>query len=111
MRCQIIFLSGLRDNRFSVRIENILIESFMWSNYKIIDVSDSLLRNTDRKVIVRDISTGAKGREYNYKASEIRNMRDATQFELDKVKGFSNLREKDQLNIKKMASCSSLTWL
>lgn len=96
----------LVENKFSARIENILIASLQkWSNYKIIDISDSLLKDTDRPVIVRDISAGGKGKsnEINVKSIEIRNMRDAAQFEFDKVKGFEALSESGRANIKKLA--------
>ncbi len=94
----------LVQNRFSVRIENILIGAVAnWAREKIIDVSDAILKDNERQVIVRVVSPAGHGSELNMKMSEIKNMRDLTRFHLDNVKGFNRLNLKDQENLTKIA--------
>lgn len=94
----------LVENKFSVRIENILIRAISkWSNDMIIDVSDASLTDPERPVIVRELAIGGKGREKKMKMGDIKNMRDVAQFDLATVRGFAPLREKDRLNVTKLA--------
>lgn len=91
-------------NRFSVRIENILIGAISnWSREKIIDSSDSSLKDEDRQVIVRVVSPVGRGSELNVKMSEIKNKRDSSQFGLESVRGFSRLKDKDKIALTKIA--------
>lgn len=91
-------------NRFSVRIENILIGAISnWSREKIIDISDSILKDDSRQVIVRVVSPLGQGNELNIKMSEIKNMRDVSLFRLDNVRGVSRLKDKDVLALTKIA--------
>lgn len=96
----------LVQNRFSVRIENILISAVSnWSRDKIIDLSttDALLKDEDRNVIVRVVSPGGQGSELNIKMAEIKNMRDLSRFQLDNIKGFAKLKDKDKARVTKIA--------
>ena len=94
----------LTENNFSVQIENILIRAIsMWSNHIIVDMTDNYIKNLDRPVVVREITALGGGRELNVKMSEIKNMRDKSGFTLDKVRGFTALKESSRQNITLLA--------
>jgi putative nucleotidyltransferase with HDIG domain len=94
----------LVENKFSVRFENILIRTVSkWSNEKIVDVSDSIMKEAERPVIIRELSSSGHGRELNAKMGDLMNMRDLTLFPLDSARGFSQLNEKDQELVTKLA--------
>jgi cyclic-di-AMP phosphodiesterase PgpH len=94
----------LVENKFSVRIENILIRAVSkWANEKIIDTQDMMMNDVDRPVIVRELSRSGRGGEFNTRLGTIKNMRDLKLFELDGVRGYAQLNEKDKSAITKIS--------
>ncbi|MEQ1665186.1 MAG: HDIG domain-containing metalloprotein [Bdellovibrionales bacterium] len=94
----------LVENKFSVRIENILIRAVSnWSGEKIVDVTDSLVKDLDRSVIIRELSPGGKGLELSMKLGDVKNMRDNSKFVLEGIRGFSSLNPKSKEAMTKLA--------
>ncbi len=94
----------LVEQRFNVEIENILIRVVsQWANEKIADIVDPTLRNSDRQVIIRELTPNGNGHEMLMKMDAIKNMQDMTQFPLDGVRGFAELNEQSRYNVTLLA--------
>ncbi len=94
----------LVESRFSVLIENILIRAVSkWAGEKIVDISDAISKDSDRMIVLREISTAGKGREIKMKMGDLKNMRETAQFSLENIRGFSQLQERDRENILKLS--------
>lgn len=91
-------------NRFSVRIENMLIASISrWSELIIVDLPEQNWREEDRQLIIREISTGSKKIEFTKRLNEVAKRRDLESFSLKGLRGYSALDKTSQDNLTKLA--------
>lgn len=65
----------LVENRFSPRIENMLMETLdRWSNYRITEGVDKIASAGHRDILTREVSRGGRGREMTMSVRELRDV-------------------------------------
>lgn len=91
-------------NRFDFRIQRMLNDAVeMWSQQRIVDLSDSVARDQDTQLIVREIVKKGSRPEFTLKMSEVKNLRDPESFNLSEVRGFARMSAEDRREIQKLA--------
>ncbi|MEK6554921.1 MAG: HDIG domain-containing metalloprotein [Bdellovibrionota bacterium] len=94
----------LVQNRFDFRIQRMLNDAVeMWSQQKIVDLPDNVVRDQDTQLIIREIVKKGQRPEISLKMSEVRNLRDPEAFDLTEVRGYARLDNKDRKEIQKLA--------
>ena len=94
----------LVQNRFDFRIQRMLNDAVeMWSQQKIVDMPDNVVRDQDTQLIIREIVKKGQRPEVTQKMSEIKNLRDPEAFDLSEVRGYARLDNKDRKEIQKLA--------
>lgn len=90
-------------SQFSARDENIIIRTISrWSDMKIVDISEQLLQDPERQVIVRNITGGTKT-EKSLKMANLHSIRDLAPFSLTGDRQFYRLGRRDQELLTKFA--------
>jgi cyclic-di-AMP phosphodiesterase PgpH len=95
-------------NRFSVRLENVLIAAMSrWSEQIIVDFPDVLadpnLNDPERVLLVREVSSGSQKREFSKKRSEVSDLKELSTFKLEGLRGFTALERESQENLARLA--------
>lgn len=85
----------LTENRFSPRVENILVRGLLnWSSAKIMDGRGIRFSDENQQIIVQVPGSGLQGDVIP--VSETRDIRRESDFTLENVRGFSSLKPRDQ---------------
>ncbi len=92
----------LTENRFSPRIENILVRSLLsWSSDKIIDGRGVELADHTDQILVQSSEEGGSGSLLP--VAEVRDIRRDSDFSLEGVRGFSQLSSRDKRSLTNLA--------
>lgn len=98
--------SWLVRNRFSTRIENLLVNTIsQWSTGKLIDLNENYAQDPNRQVVIREVTrreAESPGESYA-RLSEIRNIRNKADFSLEGVRGATRLSPSDQRQLENLA--------
>lgn len=91
-------------NRFSARLENILIRNLdSWYQYRIAENVDKLIPNPQAVVLAKTINKNNRGREFNLKKSDILEASNWDAFVLKNMKGLEKATEKDVVYTQELA--------
>lgn len=92
----------LTENRFSPRIENILVRGLLnWSSGKIMDGRGLRFSDEDQKIVVQDPES--QGRGQLIPVNEVRDIRRDSDFNLEQVRGYASLSARDKRAITNLA--------
>lgn len=92
----------LVENRFAFPLQRMLNDAIVsFANQKIVDLPDSVVRDQNTELIIRELTRGQRGDRYeeSIKMSDVKNIRDLSSFNLSFVRGFTRLPKKDQENL------------
>lgn len=94
----------LVENRFSARIENIVIRALAkWSNGRLVDGANKHLRENNREVVVRTIKDRGVGDEFTVSREDLLDISQLATFNLDNVRGVEAIQPKDHRQLLTMA--------
>lgn len=92
----------LTENRFSPRIENILVRGLLkWSSAKIIDGRGLQFSDEEQRIEVQEPESGAQGQMVP--VSQVKDIRRDSDFILEDVRGFSALSARDKRTLTSLA--------
>ncbi len=94
----------LSENRFSARIENVLIRALAkWSNGRLVDGGLKHLRDTNEEVIVRVLRPSTTGEEYAVNREDLQDIGKLGDFNLDDVRGAATLDARELRQVMSLA--------
>ena len=93
----------LTENRFSIRIENIVIRALLrWSTRKITDGQGTIVMRTEDKLLARPVGP-ERGEEFTTSRDDVFDLKKVMSFDFEEVDGAAKLDAKDAKNILDLA--------